>query len=177
MAGDTGAMRERLLRPFGRFGPAVAALSLCLIGAGGDTSRSGAVEVLSGPVPATVIEVMDGDTVKVRARIWLGQDLSTRVRLAGIDAPELNGGCARERALAERARAFLAGYLAAADGGPVEVRLFEVRYGKYARRVVARMETAEAIDLGAALIAAGLAQPYDGGRRPTWCDESMDITP
>ncbi len=103
MAGDTGAMRERLLRPFGRFGPAVAALSLCLIGAGGDTSRSGAVEVLSGPVPATVIEVMDGDTVKVRARIWLGQDLSTRVRLAGIDAPELNGGCARERALAERA--------------------------------------------------------------------------
>ncbi len=134
---------------------------------------SGAVEVLSGPVPATVIEVMDGDTVKVRARIWLGQDLSTRVRLVGIDAPELNGGCARERALAERARAFLA----AADGGPVEVRLFEVRYGKYARRVVARMETAEAIDLGAALIAAGLAQPYDGGRRPTWCDESMDITP
>ena len=93
-------------------------------------------------------------------------------QLTRVRASLVNG-----RSLAERARAFLAGHLAAADGGPVEVRLFEVRYGKYARRVVARMETAEAIDLGAALIAAGLAQPYDGGRRPTWCDESMDITP
>jgi hypothetical protein len=32
------------------------------------------------------------------------------------------------------------------------------------------METTAAVDLGAALIAAGLAQPYDGGRRPSWCD-------
>ncbi len=170
MAGDTGAMRERHLRPFGRLVAVVAALLLCLLGAGGDTSRSGAVEVLSGPVPATVIEVVDGDTVKVRARIWLGQDLSTRVRLAGIDAPELSGGCTRERALAVRARMFLVDQLAAGDGGPVEVRLLDVRYGKYARRVVARMETAAAVDLGAALIAAGLARPYDGGQRPSWCD-------
>jgi endonuclease YncB( thermonuclease family) len=45
-----------------------------------------------------------------------------------------------------------------------------VRYGKYARRVVARVETAGGLDLGAALLAAGLAQAYDGRRRPTWCD-------
>ncbi len=41
---------------------------------------------------------------------------------------------------------------------------------KYARRVVARVETEAGLDLSAALLAAGLAQPYDGGPRPVWCD-------
>jgi hypothetical protein len=50
------------------------------------------------------------------------------------------------------------------------VQLREVRYGKYARRVVARVKTEAGLDLSAAVLAAGLAQPYDGGRRPVWCD-------
>ncbi len=48
-----------------------------------------AAELLPGPVTATVQEVIDGDTVAVRARIWLGQAIENRVRLAGIDTPEL----------------------------------------------------------------------------------------
>ncbi len=70
-------------------------------------ARAGAQNRLAGPVPAQVLSVIDGDTIEVRAVIWLGQVLSTRVRLAGIDAPELRGKCARERALAVRARAYL----------------------------------------------------------------------
>ena len=66
-----------------------------------------AAEVLSGPVPARLVRVVDGDTVVVRARIWLGQEVEIHVRLAGIDAPELRGKCARERALAVRARDFV----------------------------------------------------------------------
>jgi endonuclease YncB( thermonuclease family) len=49
------------------------------------------------------------------------------------------------------------------------VRLRDVRYGKYARRVVARVETPAGEDLGRALLDAGLARPYDGGRRASWC--------
>ena len=129
------------------------------------TAGSPAREPLPGPVPAQVIQVIDGDTIAVKARIWLNQELETRVRLAGVDAPELAGRCERERALAARARAFLEAML---DGG--EVVLSQIQYGKFAGRVVARVETSSGEDLSAALLAAGLARAYAGGPRAPWCD-------
>ncbi len=123
-------------------------------------------EVLAGPVPALVTAVVDGDTLEVRARIWLGQELTTRVRLAGIDAPEARSDCPRERALAVRARDFLnASLRPAGDDGPATIRLHDIRSGKFAGRVLARVESAAGLDLGGALLAAGLARAYDGGRR------------
>lgn len=148
----------------------LALLWLGLLGTGAAGSNPAAGETLAGPVPATVIEVIDGDTLSVRARIWLSQEVLTRVRLAGIDAPELRGACARERALAVRARNFLVGKLALVEGRRVEVRLLDIRYGKYARRVLARVETMAGEDLGRALLATGLARAYAGGARPSWCD-------
>ncbi len=143
----------------------VLAWPLCEAGA-----QAGAQDRLAGPVPAEVVAVIDGDTIEVRAVIWLGQVVSTRVRLAGIDAPELRGKCARERALAERARAYL---LARLEGGErVQVRLRDIRYGKYAGRVLARVETAGGEDLGRGLMAAGLARPYAGRARTSWCEEA-----
>ncbi len=142
-------------------------LSGPLSGAG---AQAGAQDRLAGPVPAQVLSVIDGDTIEVRAVIWLGQVVSTRVRLAGIDAPELRGKCARERALAERARAYL---LARLEGGELaQVRLRDIRYGKYAGRVLARVETAAGEDLGRGLMAAGLARPYAGRARASWCEEA-----
>ena len=143
----------------------------------------GAGDRLAGPLSAQVVSVLDGDTLEVRVHIWLGQDIRTRVRLAGIDAPELKGKCARERDLAQRARAYLlarldpldagdgaAGDGAAGDGAAASIRLREVRYGKYAGRVLARVETLDGTDLGQELVAAGLARPYDGRRRASWCE-------
>ncbi len=74
-------------------------------------------ERLVGPLPAEVISVIDGDTLEVRVHIWLGQDISTRVRLAGIDAPELKGKCDREKDLARRARAYLVTQLGSSGSG------------------------------------------------------------
>ncbi len=129
------------------------------------TADSPARELLPGPVPARVIQVIDGDTIAVKARIWLGQEVETRVRIAGIDAPELAGRCERERALAARARVFVEDMV---DSG--EVVLSQIQYGKFAGRVVARVETSSGEDLSAALLAAGLARPYAGGARTPWCD-------
>ncbi len=50
------------------------------------------------------------------------------------------------------------------------VRLREIRYGKFAGRVLARVETLDGTDLGQGLLAAGLARPYDGRRRASWCE-------
>lgn len=121
-------------------------------------------ERLAGPVPALVTAVIDGDTLEVQARIWLGQQVTTRVRLAGIDAPEARSNCARERALAARAESLLKARLRRP-----EVQLYDLSYGKYAGRILARVETADGEDLGSALLAAGLARAYAGGRRAPWC--------
>ncbi len=64
-------------------------------------------ETIPGPIPATDLRIIDGDTIVVRARIWLGQDLDTLVRLDGVDAPELKERCPYENRLALKARAFI----------------------------------------------------------------------
>ncbi len=130
-------------------------------------------ESLAGPVPALVTQVIDGDTLQVRARIWLGHEVATRVRLAGIDAPETSGKCPRARRLAGEATAFVSAKLGLSDGETRQVWLKDIRYGKYAGRIVARVELDGGEDLGEALLAAGLAQPYDGRRRQPCCELTL----
>ncbi len=119
---------------------------------------------LPGPVAATVIDVVDGDTVVVRAHIWLDQSVETRVRLLGIDAPEKRGRCAAERAGAARAEAFVRDLALGR-----EVRLRDLHHDKYGGRILARIETAEGADLGEALVRHQLARIYDGAARTAWC--------
>ena len=128
------------------------------------SADDGRRQAIPGPVAARVLEVIDGDTLLVCARIWIGHDVETLVRLAGVDAPELRGRCRRERELARDARALIAARLASRD-----VVLRDIQYGKYAGRVVARVETAAGDDCPNLLLAAGLGRPYAGGRRADWC--------
>jgi micrococcal nuclease len=134
---------------------ALAALSI--------TSAPEAREVLPGPIPAQVISVYDGDTLTVRARIWLGQEIETKVRLDGIDAPELRGKCKGEKEMAKKARDFLAKLA----GSTVMLR--NIRYGKYAGRVLAKVFTEGGDDLVASLIHSGHGRAYSGGKRQGWC--------
>ncbi|HAP10121.1 MAG TPA: nuclease, partial [Afipia sp.] len=43
-----------------------------------------------------VVRVVDGDTFEARVHLWPGLEMTTRVRLRGIDAPEMKGACAEE---------------------------------------------------------------------------------
>ena len=123
-----------------------------------------ATEALPGPISAHVVAVVDGDTFDARARIWLDQEIRVRVRLIGIDAPELRAGCAAEKVLAERARDLLEAKI-----GEGRVVLRQIRHGKYAGRVLAEVTNAADEDLAEVLLAAGLARAYAGGARATWC--------
>jgi len=140
------------------------ALVLCLLSAGAGTVPAWA-EVLPGPVAAEVVRVIDGDTLSLRARIWIGIDIVVSARIRGIDAPELRGRCAAEKAAAAAARDHLA--TLAGEGG---VRLLRIENDKYAGRVIADVVTDAGVDLGRAMLAGGLARPYDGGGRAPWCD-------
>ena len=141
---------------------------ICFLGAAAAAATAGADErrALAGPIRAHLVRVVDGDTIEVLARIWPDHFVETLVRLDGIDAPEIKGRCAEETALAARAKARLAALLA---GG--RISLVDIRYGKYAGRVVARVLTADGHDAGAILLAEKLARPYRGGRRERWCAE------
>ncbi len=157
-------MDRVLCRTANRIAAAIAAWALAV----GVVAAAFAGETLSGPVPARVLGVIDGDTVVVRARVWLGQDIEVRVRLDGIDAPEIKGRCPRERALALQARALVAGKL---EGRTIT--LTDIQYGKFAGRVLARVATEGGEDLSRALLKAGLARPYRGGRRLSWCRDTV----
>lgn len=117
-----------------------------------------------GPVRADVIHVIDGDTFEANAQIWLGETIAVRVRIAGIDAPELHARCDDEYRRAMAARDYLAQRI---EGG--SVRLSRVRNDKYGGRVDADVSDAKG-DVGEAMIAKKLARPYTGGRRSGWCD-------
>ena len=119
-----------------------------------------------GPVSAHVTHVIDGDTFEAAALIWLGEAIDVRVRIEGIDAPELHARCAKERDRAEAARDYLARRI---EGG--DVRLSQVHYDKYGGRVDATVEDGQG-SIAAAMIRAQLARPYRGGRRAGWCDDA-----
>lgn len=116
-----------------------------------------------GPYPATVLRVLDGDTIEVEATVWLGQTVRTHVRLAGIDAPELRGRqCEREAA--RDAKAFVEQRVM--DGVTIE----GVRPDKYGDRVLATVRVHGA-DLGQLLVEAGLARVYHGDTKLRWCND------
>jgi endonuclease YncB( thermonuclease family) len=117
--------------------------------------------------PAEVLQVIDGDTFEARVHLWPGLDITTRVRLRGIDAPEMHARCTGERRWAELARDALRAMLA--EGA---VGISEVALDKYGGRVDAAVTSAHTGNVAAALLAGGYARDYRGGRRGSWCDAS-----
>ncbi len=105
----------------------------------------------------------DGDSFRADVEGWppiVGDGI--RVRVAGIDTPELRDKRPKVRAMAVTAKAYTADRLWGAE----RIQLHHVRRGKYFR-LVADVEV-DGQDLGQALLRAGLAKPYDGGKRPAW---------
>jgi endonuclease YncB( thermonuclease family) len=114
--------------------------------------------------PAEVMRVLDGDTFEARVNLWPGLEITTRVRLRGIDAPEMKARCGEERAKAEAARDALRNLLDQGDVGISHVTL-----DKYGGRVLADASTRVTPNISEALLDAGAVRPYSGGRREGWC--------
>jgi endonuclease YncB( thermonuclease family) len=106
-----------------------------------------AIAVCAPPPAQRVTCVVDGDTV------WIRRE---KIRIADIDAPEMNGTCRAERVLARRSRDRLVELL---SEGPVRIeRQGADRYG----RTLARLG-----NVGDRLVAEGLARRW--GDRRGWC--------
>ncbi len=106
------------------------------------------------PLSPLACAVVDGDT------IHCGEQ---RVRLAGLDAPELRARCEEEARLAQAATERLRGLV---EGGVTLHQTGQDRFG----RTLAVVRDQRGEDVAAVLIREGLARPYDGrGRREGWC--------
>ena len=106
----------------------------------------------------------DGDTCTVTipgVHPVIGDRIA--IRLRGLDSPEMRGRCEAESRQARAARDYLQALLKRAS----RIDLLAVERGKYFRLVATLM--ADGVDVAQALILRGLARPYSGGRRLSWC--------
>jgi micrococcal nuclease len=96
----------------------------------------------------------DGDSLRTPS--------GERIRVKGIDTPEIKGACAYERRLAAAAREFAAGQLRRAERVTL-VRHGHDRYGRTLAYVLV-----DGKDLGDEMVSRGLARKWEGRRR-SWC--------
>jgi micrococcal nuclease len=120
--------------------------------------------ILTPRIPIEVLRVIDGDTVEVRAQIWLDQHITTKVRLRSIDAPELHAKCPAEAKMAEASRHLLTTLI-----GAGQAYLTDLGRDKYGGRVVGTILTHQGENVATLLLAGGHARPYNGGKRGNWC--------
>lgn len=111
-----------------------------------------------------LIKVIDGDTIKFKVHIWPGLTAQTNVRLLGVNTPEKYRSSACEKKLALKATAFTQQWLLQSK----QLYIFDVKKGKYAGRMLARVSNGVE-SLSQALLNKGFAVTYLGGKRDPWC--------
>ena len=112
-----------------------------------------------------VISVYDGDTFRVDIDSLspiVGKNI--RIRLNGVDTPEIQGKCQYEKDLALKARDFVRNKLTNAK----EIKLTKLQRGKYFRVVADVM--VDGVSLEKELLENKLAYNYTGGKKSSWCD-------
>jgi len=113
-----------------------------------------------------ITSVYDGDTCTGVIDLGFGIFVQkAKLRLVGIDTPEMRGGSAATKAQARSSRDYLRGRVLGK-----KVRLQSVSKGKYGRYLAILWclnddGTAETESLNDALIREGHAKAYDGGSR------------
>jgi endonuclease YncB( thermonuclease family) len=122
--------------------------------------------------PVDVIRTIDGDTFLARVHLSPGVEPITRVRLRGIDAPELKAQCPEELRMAEAATDALHALL-----GEGEVTLSNIGPDKYSERIDADVATRKTPNVSSAMLAAGHARAYNGGHRNGWCANADQLHP
>lgn len=122
-----------------------------------------------GFVCVTYVDNYDADTITVNipgVHPFLGA--KAKVRLVGVDTPEIRGGNACEKRKAIEAKEYVKGRLVGKT-----LSLYNVQRGKYFR-IVADV-VVDGVSLSKELIAIGYGFPYDGGKKQTrdWCRELL----
>ena len=118
--------------------------------------------------PYEITRVIDGDTVEI-AVDFLPSPLPPKlsIRVMGIDTPEKapRAQCDAEAALAKKASAFTKD--AVANATEIDVQI--LKWDKYGGRALGDVFLDQQ-SLAQSLISAGLARPYKGDAKQSWCE-------
>jgi micrococcal nuclease len=123
--------------------------------------RHGTEQTRSFLVRAVVRDWIDGDTLDVDIRLWFDLTLAQRVRVYGVNAPELRSADPAERSRAVAARDFCAAL--APPGSTVQLASL-AKADKYGR-FLAGVSIADGGNVADRMIAAGHGVAYFGGKR------------
>lgn len=116
-------------------------------------------------VPAVVNYIFDGDTFAADVILEDGIRLPVRVRLDGVDTPEIHGSCDYEIKMANKAKERLTELLPV--GSTVELQ--DIKDDKYLGRIDAKVIVANKQNVADVLIKEKLGRKYNGGKRLSWC--------
>ena len=103
---------------------------------------------------ATVVAVYDGDTFTVDVALWPGLTWRGKVRVRGVDTPEIQTKSKREKRRALLARDFVRSRIGKT------VFLENVTWGNFAGRVVATVRLPDGSNLAKILIREGHGKAY-----------------
>lgn len=122
------------------------------------------------PFVATVLSVPDGDTVKVHVEKCSPAFLCTiDVRVLGIDTPESHkppAKCDAEVQKGQAAAAFGRALIRPGDRLNFTFR----KWDKFGGRIDGTITLPDGRDYAETIIGEGLARPYDGKAKSSWCD-------
>lgn len=110
---------------------------------------------------ATVVKVVDGDTVDLDIDLGMRVHVFERVRLDGIDTPEKNSKVAAERTAALAASAFLGELLKDPNIIIRTKKDSQEKYGRYLATII----NAAGLNCNEELVKAGHAVAYFGGAK------------
>lgn len=106
-------------------------------------------------------KIVDGDTVDCTIDLGFGISCKQRLRLHGIDAPELNTKDYRERTLAEGSSSFLSRWINDNKNNLIVQTFKDDKYG----RMLAKFITTDGRCVNDEMIKLGYAWHYDGSVR------------
>lgn len=97
---------------------------------------------------------------------FLPKELKLSIRVIGIDTPEKapRAKCKKEAELGEKATKMTKLLLSSAQ----DIGFSEIKWDKFGGRIDAKVSV-DRVDLGESLISAGLARPYHGEKKQSWC--------
>lgn len=108
----------------------------------------------------------DGDTLYIRHPGLEPELRDLKIRVIGVDTPEIRGDCPREKDLARKAKIYVRERIDQAD----LIEFCNVSWDKYGERIDAVVRL-DGKDLAQDIIENDLGRSYSGGTRLSWCSD------
>lgn len=120
-----------------------------------------------------VVKVVDGDTVDLMIDLGFNMFTVQRIRLAGVDSPEIHTKNKDEKEHAIRAKGFVIEFFEQAKTAGYQIYVkttLDDKYGRMLGRILANNQC-----LNDLLLTNGLAFPYNGERKVPYSERFQDL--